>query len=82
MPGTSSNGVTHRGYSPGKIGPITPLACQFVQVYVQPGFLLWVQAGWLCPDGHGIGEVQRLVVLRVPDLPDVHLDGRKLILPR
>ena len=26
MPGTSNNGITHHGCSPGKMGPITPLA--------------------------------------------------------
>ena len=58
------------------------LGYQFVQVYIQPGFLLWVQVGRLCPDGHSVGEVQTVVVLWVPDPPDVLLDGRKLVFPR
>ena len=55
------------------------LGHQFVQVYVQPGFLLWMQVGWLCLDGHGVGEVQTVVVLWVPNPPDICLDGHKLV---
>ena len=58
------------------------LGHQFVQVYVQPGFLLWAQVGELRLYGHGIGGVQMLVVLWDPDPPDVCLDGGKLVLPR
>ena len=47
---------------------------------VQPCFLLWEQVGQLHPDGHCIGEVQKVVVLWVLDLPDVHLDGHKVVL--
>ena len=47
---------------------------------IQPGFLLWVQARWLCLDGYSIGEVQTVVMLWVPDPPDICLDGCKLVL--
>ena len=47
---------------------------------IQPGFILGVQAGWLCPDGHYVGEVQTVVVLWFPDPPDICLDSQKLIL--
>ena len=82
MPRTRSYGITHHGYSPGKIGPITPLATSLSRCMFQPGFFLWAQAGGLCTDGYGIGEVQTVVILWVPDPPNVHLDGRKLVLPR
>ena len=49
-------------------------------MYIQLGFFLWVKVGRLHPDGHGVGEVQMVVVLWVPDPPDICLDGRKLVL--
>ena len=49
---------------------------------IQPGFFLGVQVGQLCPDGHYVGEVQTVVVLWVPDPPDIYLDGYKLILTK
>ena len=55
---------------------------QFIQVYIQPGFLLRAQAGQFRPDGLGIVEVQMVVVLWVLDPPDICLDGCKLVLPR
>ena len=72
----------HRRLLPWQKWANDSLGHQFIQVYVQPGFLLWAQVGGLCPDGHGIGEVQMVMVLWVVDPPDVHLDGCKLVLPR
>ena len=64
----SSNGVMHCGCSPGKIGPITPLAASSSSwMSIQASSLGAV--GWLCLAGHCIGEVQIVVVLWVPNPP-------------
>ena len=55
------------------------LSYQLVQVDTQLGFLLRMQVGRLCPDGHSVGEVQMVVVLRVPDPLNIHLDSWQLI---
>ena len=55
------------------------LGHQLIQVDIQLGFLLWMQAGWLCPDEHCVSEVQMAVVFWVPDPPNVHLDSCQLI---
>ena len=58
------------------------LGHQLFQEDVQLGFLLGVQVGRLCPDGHCVGWFRFFLVLRVPNSPNVHLYSNKPILTR